>query len=147
MKKAWMLTAGAGIIVAVAAAVLLWPTAPARANGRDSDQATAANGVPIFITDLASWQHNGEDGRYYAPIIDGATPGQATIGTVRTDTDCTPDAEGLSHCHNVIELLSGDTITIQDNHNMMVNRCLSPGEEVTVTPIHQGWVKLHTRDS
>lgn len=30
---------------------------------------------------------------------------------------------------------------------MMVNRCLSPGEQVTVTPLKSGWVKLHIRAS
>lgn len=148
MKKPLLITTGAGLLLALAAAaVLLWPTAPAQAASNQPQQATASNDVPAFITDLASWQHNGENGRYYAPIIDGATPAQATLGTVKTDTDCTPDQEGLSHCHNVIELLSGGTITIQDNHNMMINRCLSPGEQVTVTPLHNGWVKLHTRNS
>jgi len=145
MKKPWIVTATLAGIVALAAAALLWPSAPAQANGSQDGAALAAGGIPAFITDLASWQHNGEDGRYYAPLIEGATPRQATLGTVRTDTDCTPDAQGLSHCHNVIELLSGDTITIQDDHDMRVNRCLDPGEVVTVTPIAPGWVKLHTR--
>jgi len=156
MKRPWFV-AIAGLLALAAAAVVLWPSTPAKAQDhraqRQADTAGGSSvelndtGIPTLITDLASWQGNGEGGRYYAPIIAGATPGQATLGTVRTDTDCAPDAEGLSHCHNVIELLSGGTITIQDNHNMMVNRCLGPGEEVTVTPIAPGWVKLHTRPS
>ena len=146
MKKRWIVPAGSiGIVTLAVAAVLLWPSAVTKSDGGRAN--AAAGGVPAFITDLASWQHNGENGRYYAPVIDGATPARATLGTVRTDTDCTPDAQGLSHCHNVIELLSGGTITVQDNHDMTVNRCLSPGEEITVTPIAPGWVRLRTRVS
>lgn len=152
MENRWI-PAVAALAVGAAAVALFWFRPPASADGhRPADTGAtqaqaerAATGIPAFVTDLGSWRQNGENGRYYAPLIAGATPQRATVGTVRTDTDCTPDAQGLSHCHNVIELPSGRTVTVQDNHDMRVNRCLSPGEAVTVMPIGPGWVELHTR--
>ncbi len=140
-------TAGASTLglVALTAALLIWPSAPAQASGANAAPTSPEPAVPSFARPLESWQQNGMNGAYFAPLLDGATPERTTLGIVRTDTDCAADTQGLSHCHEGIDLLDGDSITIQNNHNMAAHRCLSPGEEVTVTPIGPGWVKVHTR--
>jgi hypothetical protein len=80
-----------------------------------------------------SWYLNGRDGRYFVPIVQGKLS-SATIGVVKTDSNCMPDSQGLSHCYNQIKLLSGATITIQNTHKMSNFRCLRPGERVAVRP-------------
>lgn len=96
---------------------------------------------------IHSWYENGTGGRYVAPVIAGSTqvlaPG-SHVGTVLTDTNCTPDARGLSHCHNSIAFDDGSQITVQDNHQMSRHRCLRPGEQVRVSLFKGRWVTLQT---
>ncbi len=96
---------------------------------------------------IQSWYENGTGGRYVAPIIVGTTQSLAPggqVGTVLTDTNCTPDAQGLSHCHNSIKFGDGSRITIMDNHQMSRHRCLRPGEQVRVSLFKGRWVRLQT---
>lgn len=93
---------------------------------------------------IQSWYENGSGGRYVVPVISGhvsAVTGPMR-GQVLTDSDCTPDARGLSHCHNFIGLRNGARIQIQNNHQMSVHRCLRPGEMVMVEPLQGGWVTV-----
>jgi hypothetical protein len=90
-----------------------------------------------------SWYLNGKSGRYFLPLIQGKLLGP-TIGVVKTDSNCAPDDQGLSHCYNKIELLSGGTITVQDTHKMSNFRCLYPGERVAVRPNGSSWVIVQT---
>jgi hypothetical protein len=53
---------------------------------------------------------------------------------VLTDTRCNPDAMGVSHCLNRMQLADGTQITVVHDHRMMDMPCLSPGERVTLTP-------------
>lgn len=96
---------------------------------------------------IHSWYANGTDGHYIAPVINGSmqslAPG-SRVGTVLTDTNCTPDAHGLSHCHNSIAFGDGSQITIQDNHQMSRHRCLRPGEQVRVSLFKGRWVTVQT---
>ncbi|QSO48719.1 hypothetical protein [Alicyclobacillus mengziensis] len=87
-----------------------------------------------------NWQENGAGGQRYVQVIQGSLT--ATGGTVKTDTDCTADSAGLSHCHNVIELDNRSQITVIDTHNMSKNPCLNPGERVNLQPVSQSFVKL-----
>ncbi len=66
--------------------------------------------------------------------------GAKLSGTVTSDTTCDPDAQGLSHCHNVIALDNGARITVLHTHAMMQHPCLKPGERVTLTGFAQHWV-------
>lgn len=93
-------------------------------------------------TGLTSWYENGRDGRYLLHVIEGSADHAAagTLGTVRTDSNCAPDAQGLSHCHNIIELASGERITVVDTHQMSRHRCLRPGEAVRVRRVNRDWV-------
>lgn len=96
---------------------------------------------------IHSWYENGAGGHYVAPIIAGSGQILASgsrIGTVLTDTNCAPDARGLSHCHNSISFGNGSQITIMDNHQMSHHRCLRPGERVRVSLLAKHWVTLQT---
>lgn len=96
---------------------------------------------------IQSWFENGAGGRYVVPVISGRA-GDVTgamQGVVLTDSDCTPDAQGLSHCHNFIGLENGTRIQIQNNHKMSLHRCLRPGETVLVQPMHDSWVTVQVR--
>ena len=125
-------------LLPIAAAVLL--ASVAACNAGPAGTATIPAGAGIH-----SWFENGTGGHYVAPVMAGSTRSLASgsrIGLVLTDTHCTPDAAGLSHCHNGIQFNDGSRITIRDNHQMSRHRCLRPGERVRVTRLKEGWVTL-----
>ena len=96
---------------------------------------------------IQSWYENGTGGHYVAPVIAGSMESLGSgsrVGTVLTDTNCSPDARGLSHCHNGIAFDDGSRITITDNHQMSRHRCLRPGERVRVSLLKGRWVTLQT---
>jgi hypothetical protein len=66
-------------------------------------------------------------------LIRGLVPHRMRA-TVLTDTRCTPDRHGVSHCLNRMRLANGRYITVVHNHRMMYMPCLSPGERVVLTP-------------
>jgi len=78
---------------------------------------------------------NGVAGRDLVYLTKGQMPRRATTATVLTDTDCAADHNGISHCSNILRLVSGRRITVRHDHSMMNDRCLSPGEHVRVRPI------------
>jgi len=96
---------------------------------------------------FSSWVQNGSGGRYVVPVVTGraAALSAPQLGTVQTDSNCTPDVQGLSHCHNIIALANGSQIEIVDNHQMSIHRCLRPGETVRVSPMHDRWVTVQVR--
>ena len=66
----------------------------------------------------------------------GQIPTGATTATVLTDTSCEPDADGVSHCLNDLQI--GDAVvTVQHHHQMHSVPCLSPGETVTLMAFEQ----------
>ena len=91
---------------------------------------------------MKSWQENGRDGRYLLQVLQGSAlkAGERVTGTVKSDTDCDIDAEGLSHCHNIIELANGTRITVINTHNMHRNRCLGDGDLISLTGISGSWI-------
>lgn len=66
----------------------------------------------------------------HAGIEKGKLPAGETVATVMTDEDCAPDAQGVSHCRNVVRLPSGKTIALRHPHEMHSVPCLEPGEKV-----------------
>jgi hypothetical protein len=60
-----------------------------------------------------------------------------TRAVVLTDTRCSPDARGVSHCLNRMRLADGTVVTAQHDHRMTEMPCLSPGEPVRLTPRRQ----------
>ena len=91
---------------------------------------------------LTTWNENGQGGHYLLQIIDGVTPqtGVTVTGKVASDTHCEPDTQGLSHCHNILDLAQGTHITVIDTHLMSRNRCLKPGESLSLTRVSASWV-------
>ncbi len=87
--------------------------------------------LPKGVHGPVSWSQNGKDGRYFVAVVKGAIT-QSTAGVVKTDSNCMPDSQGLSHCHNIIELKNGKLVTIQNTHKMSKYHCLRPGEQVKI---------------
>ena len=104
----------------------------------------AATDEPLIPRGVAikSWQENGRGGHYLLQVASGRVPqaGKRVTGTVATDTNCDADAEGLSHCHNIIELTDGSRITVIDTHTLQVNRCMSPGERISLSGVDKSWI-------
>ncbi len=116
----------------VASAALLYSY-----SAHSAEQLPIPRGVP-----MKSWQENGSGGRYLLQLIQGQTlkAGKTVVGTVTNDTDCDADADGLSHCHNTIELSNGSKITVIDTHNMHMNRCLGAGDKLSLTGVNGAWI-------
>ena len=72
------------------------------------------------------------------PQIDPRGP--RFTATVTSDTDCDPDAQGLSHCHNGLKLADGTQITVIDSHNMNRFRCLGEGDQLTLKAVGTSWI-------
>lgn len=51
-------------------------------------------------------------------LLAGSMPNAGTTVTVATDTDCAPDPNGVSHCHNELNLSNGSKLTIQHHHKI-----------------------------
>jgi len=103
------------------------------ATDNDSQQAGEDKLSQENVEEGLDLQKNGADGTYIVNLISGDFEGE-TEGKVLTDTNCTPDEEGISRCHNDIKLAnSNEEITIVNPHNMKKNRCLSPGETIQIS--------------
>lgn len=134
----------AGVVAIVLVAVL------AGLQLAGSSAPTAASPAPHFV-DLAEADHHtvagqrtviiaqagtqlpisGTDGTLMTTLVEGQVPDGATQATVRTDTDCAPDAQGVSHCHNQLDV-DGTLFTVQHHHKMSTTPCLTPGETVAI---------------
>jgi hypothetical protein len=65
-----------------------------------------------------------------AGLEKGAIPDRPVVATVLTDEDCAPDAQGISHCRNVVRLAGGGAVVLRHPHEMQQVPCLEPGEKV-----------------
>jgi hypothetical protein len=74
------------------------------------------------------------NGPLRASLLAGRLPRAIQQATVLTDENCTPDAEGVSHCINVVQM-GQQQISLRHNHKMSEVPCLSPGEEINVMPL------------
>ena len=61
-------------------------------------------------------------------------PDGPMMAEVMTDTDCTPDAQMISRCRNVMRLADGRQIVLRHPHRMSDVPCLAPGERVRLIP-------------
>lgn len=109
--------------------------------------ASVAEPVVPAGSKLGSWHDNGSGGRYVLQMWEGRTPRVAGMmqATVLTDTNCTPDFQGLSHCHNKLGLPDGSQITVIDNHAMMRHPCLKPGDKISITSLNSRWILGYAR--
>jgi hypothetical protein len=103
--------------------------------------ASAEPAIPPGVS-LTSWFENGKGGQHVLQIAEGNAPpaGVRVAGTVATDTNCDPDAQGLSHCHNRIDLGNGSSITVIHTHTMSRHPCLTPGQRLSITRLNANWV-------
>lgn len=105
---------------------------------------SAATDEPVIpaAAQLQNWYANGHGGRYLLQLL----PGQSAIatanmsGVVLSDSNCQADANGLSHCHNQVELSNGRRITVVNTHLMRVNRCLAAGDRLSLQGLGADWV-------
>jgi hypothetical protein len=108
------------------------PSAPAAApHFVDTKAAGEPRTVVIGgMTDTLPGTSN-EAGYLMANLRAGQLPEGATTATVLTDANCAPDADGVSHCLNDLQV-GNVVITVQHHHAMASVPCLSPGETVTL---------------
>lgn len=74
---------------------------------------------------------SGTDGQLMTTLLEGEVPAGATHAVVRTDTECAADAQGVSHCHNLLDI-DGTLVEVQHHHKMSTTPCLTPGETVAI---------------
>ena len=74
-----------------------------------------------------------------ANLRSGVLPVDATRAVVLSDSNCQPDADGISHCLNDLQI-GTSVITVQHHHNMQAVPCLTPGETVQLMslPAYRG---------
>ncbi len=108
----------------------------------DTTRSTAVRHDPVVSTDVRTLvvEPEGTDAisapgsALVASLLVGSMPGHPMSARVLSDSNCAPDAAGVSHCENVLMLANGDTLTVRHNHRMMDVPCMSPGERMMVTP-------------
>ncbi len=137
----------AGLVVAVASTVRLWPywfggsvqnTATASASGLrtviviDGRKAIGSEAVRSRQCHLWLVCQNGKDHIDVVVLKKGHIPSRPTKAVVQTDNDCAADFYGNSHCTNRLQLSDGQVIEVQHDHNMQIYPCLTPGETVEV---------------
>lgn len=110
--------------------------------------ANAEPAIPAGVS-LTSWFDNGKGGQHVLRIVEGNAPpiGVRLIGTVKTDTDCDPDAQGLNHCHNDIAMPDGRVISVIHNHAMTRFPCLAPGQQLSITRLDANWVVAYEKQA
>lgn len=91
---------------------------------------------------FSSWADNGKDGERVVQLVRGTLPvvTVSVSGVVNSDTNCTPDPQGISHCHNTIALSNGSEIEVVHNHAMMTYECLAPGQKLTLSKLDGDWL-------
>ena len=71
-----------------------------------------------------------------ASLVTGQLPDGAMQAIVRTDSNCQPDQEGISHCLNELAIGS-TTIVVRHHHKMRDVPCLTPGETINILSLEQ----------
>ena len=91
---------------------------------------------------FAAWTDNGQGGQIVLQRFKGDMPaaGAVVAGTVKNDVNCAPDAQGLSHCHNVIALAEGATLEAIHVHAMGRHPCLFPGQRLSISRLDGDWL-------
>ena len=87
----------------------------------------------LVIAPMGSDTTSPATGPLSGSLVSGTVPLQPMMATVVSDTNCAPDAQGVSHCDNQLRMNDGTMLTVRHNHRMMDTPCLSPGEHILVT--------------
>ncbi|MBX5477162.1 MAG: hypothetical protein IRZ18_08595 [Clostridia bacterium] len=123
MRRRWAI----GALLAVVVGLGTWVLTPAGPTAKPARSA------------VSDWSLNGAHGKYVLKILDGALSGREE-GVVRADFNCAPDRAGLSHCTDVIDLVAGGVLTVENTHAMSKVPCLGPGDRLVLTPSGSGWI-------
>lgn len=129
----------AAIVVLVAAAGLLTfggrEEAANRSQASVSDHPLAAPpAARTVLVSRAMPMPSAQARRLSAMLEEGAMPDRPMMAEVMTDTDCTPDAQMISRCRNVMRLADGRRVVLRHPHEMSNVPCLAPGERVRLIP-------------
>jgi len=68
-----------------------------------------------------------------------------TDGLVKADTNCKPVENGLTNCIAIITGADGTELHFNYTHDMSNQACLGPGDQVTITLLNNGTVKVLRR--
>ncbi len=104
-----------------------------------TEQAAATDTIRTLVvapTGQKLPQPSGINGVLMASLVSGQLPAEATQATVQTDTNCTPDPQGVSHCLNQLTIGTLE-VTIQHHHAMSTTPCLTPSETVHLLTLAQ----------
>lgn len=113
------------LLTAGVASVALWAGATALAL---ADSAAGSKDAVVTVV-RGSFPYTRTESLH---LLSGSPPAKETTAVTLTDTDCQPDAHGISHCVNELRLADGSVIVLRHDHAMHTVPCLSPGERVTV---------------
>mgnify|MGYP001014328007 CR=1 FL=1 len=138
----WLRVALVGTLAVLVVAAIRFANGIESGGGRESADAPPAAGAHSQSTTtrtlLVSRRAMPEPSRPGAALnalrVAGVMPSGPDVGTVLTDEQCEPDAEGVSHCLNRLRLTDGRTLTVRHPHRMSEVPCMVPGETVRVRP-------------
>jgi hypothetical protein len=129
----------AGLLIATLAAAALAPGLAACGSGETSSSVSTAgaHAVPGAVErTVIVYDHvpapSPSQVTLHAGLEEGRLPAGPVTAVVLTDEECEPDAQGISHCRNEVQLPSGETVVLRHLHDMMRVECLAPGEEVVL---------------
>lgn len=125
------------IVVALALAVGLGgadtPSSSATSASGQQEQSAQTSSLRTLVLQRGGNPAPSDPGStLHGSIKRGALPANPVIATVLTDENCEPDAEGVSHCTNRIEMPNGTRLVVTHPHRMSEVPCLAPGEKVKV---------------
>lgn len=78
---------------------------------------------------------NGQASLSLVSFVGGDRPPATGTAKVLTDTNCEPDAYGISHCLNALRLQGGGSLVVRHAHDMHAYPCLAPGDTVTLQTV------------
>ncbi len=78
---------------------------------------------------------NGQASLSLVSFVGGDRPPATGTATVLTDTNCEPDAYGISHCLNALRLQGGGSLVVRHAHDMHAFPCLTPGDKVRLLTV------------
>jgi len=127
------------VLLAVAVALLALGAARALLGSGEpapvSEHPVAIPETPRTVTvSLTMPAPSAHERRLSTMLEQGPMPKRPTMAEVRTDTDCTPDSQMISHCRNEMRLQDGTMIVLRHPHDMRSVPCLAPGEQVLLVP-------------
>jgi hypothetical protein len=132
---------GALLVVFALMAVQRRPTPPAPVSHfvevSPKNQAAAELRTVVIAKGGQALPHMSEtEGLLMTSLVSGQLPTGAAQAIVRTDSNCQPDQDGISHCLNELAIGS-TTMVVRHHHRMSEISCLTPGETVNILSLEQ----------